>query len=57
MKYKGWDIQGVYKYTTGKADYQYYPPDGEPGYILAYSTYEMLCEIIDEKILDELLED
>ena len=48
--YKGWTIQEVYRYDNGKSDWQYYPPNGDRGYIMHYCTFEMVCIEIDEKL-------
>lgn len=50
MKYRGWLIKIEYKYTSGKCDFQYYPPDNEPGYIASYCTLEQVKSYIDDRI-------
>lgn len=50
--YKGYLIKRVFKYTSGKADYQVYPDEGnECGFLCAYTTVEKVKEEIDNRIV------
>ncbi len=51
--YKGFEIVPVFVYTgvsTGRADFQVYPPNNEPGKMYPYATLETVIEDIEEMI-------
>ncbi len=48
-EYKGWIIEPVFVYDSGKTDFNVYPPHGEYGTIHPSTTIEAIKEEIDEE--------
>lgn len=48
--YRGFEIHCVFKYTSGKSDFEVFPVDGEKGWMELYTTLDKIKISIDEKI-------
>ena len=52
ITYRNWTIEVDFAYQSGKFDFNIFPPDGEPGFMMPYTTIEMAEADIDERISD-----
>lgn len=48
--YRGFEIHCVFKYTSGKSDFEVFPVDGEKGWMEPSTTIENIKISLDEKL-------